>query len=84
MVAVAPYVPDFSFKNLASCLALPLKGEGKIFYATLESKTQNIAGAAAATVVVNDDYSMSLPTVTVTEDGVRGINMGSEINIENY
>lgn len=73
MVAVAPYVPDFSFKNLASCLALPLKGEGKIFYATLESKTQNIAGAAAATVVVNDDYSMSLPTVTVTEDGVQKI-----------
>ena len=73
MVAVAPYVPDVSFKNLASCLALPLKGEGKIFYATLESKTQNIAGAAAATVVVNDDYSMSLPTVTVTEDGVQKI-----------
>ena len=87
MVAVAPYVPDFSFKNLASCLVLPLKGEGKIFYATLESKTQKIAGAVAATVVVNDDYSISLPTVTATEDGVQKIILacgenGVELNSE--
>lgn len=87
MVAIAPYVPDFSFKNLASCLVLPLKGEGKIFYATLESKTQKIAGAVAATVVVNDDYSISLPTVTATEDGVQKIILacgenGVELNSE--
>ena len=87
MVAIAPYVPDFSFKNLASCLVLPLKGEGKIFYATLESKTQKIAGAVTATVVVNDDYSISLPTVTATEDGVQKIILacgenGVELNSE--
>ena len=87
MVAIAPYVPDFSFKNLASCLVLPLKGEAKILYATLESKTQNIAGAAVATVVVDDNNTVSLPTTAVTEEGVKKIMLacgedGIELNAE--
>ena len=87
MVAVTPYVPDFSFKNLASCLALPLKGEAKILYATLESKTQNIAGATVATVVVDDNNTVSLPTTAVTEEGVKKIMLacgedGVELNAE--
>lgn len=87
MVAVTPYVPDFSFKNLASCLALPLKGEGKILYATLESKTQNIAGTAVATVVVDDNNTVSLPTTAVTEEGVKKIMLacgedGIELNAD--
>ena len=84
MVAVSQYAPDFSFKNLASCLVLPLKGEGKIYYATLESKAHKIAGATVATAVAADEW---IPTVAVAEEGAQKIVLacgenGVELNAE--
>lgn len=62
MVAVAKYAPDFSFKNVASVLVMPLKGKENIVSAVLESKAHKIAGAATVKAVAKNEW---IPTVNV-------------------
>lgn len=71
MVAVNKTTPNFSFKNIASVLVMPLKGEGTIVSATLESKTHKIAGKAVVTAVATNKY---IPTVNV-ENGESKITL---------
>lgn len=71
MVAVHPAF-KFSFKNVASCLIMPLKGNGVIKYATLTSKAHKIAGAVAVTAEAANDW---IPTLEVTEQGVSEITL---------
>lgn len=54
---------DFAFKNAASIIILPLKGEAKIVSATLESKAHKIAGKAVVTANKEDKW---IPTIDVT------------------
>ena len=62
MVVVNKTTPSFSFKNIASVLVMPLKGEGTIVYATLESKSHKIAGKAVVTAVAANAF---IPSVNV-------------------
>ena len=59
MVAVNKTTPSFSFKNVASVLIMPLKGEGTIVSATLESKAHKIAGKAVVTAAAANLYPYS-------------------------
>lgn len=55
---------DFSFKNIASAMIMPLKGNVLITRATLESAAHNIAGAATVTAIADNGW---IPTIDMTE-----------------
>lgn len=78
MVAVDPAM-QFAFKNVASYLVMPLKGEATIKFAKLESKAHKIAGEVK---VVAEAAKEWIPTVEVTENGVNKIEMAFEQGVE--
>lgn len=63
MVAVTNYPANLTFKNAASVLVMPLKGDVKIMSAELTSKSHNIAGAA--TIITAEANNEWIPTLDV-------------------
>ena len=61
---------NFSFKNVASALAIPLKGTQTITHATLESSANKIAGSVKITAVANNNW---IPTTDMSNGSSKVI-----------
>ena len=71
---------NFSFKNVASALAIPLKGTQTITHATLESSANKIAGSVKITAVANNNW---IPTTDMSNGSSKVIlscGEGVELN----
>lgn len=74
---------DFAFKNVGSIIIVPLNGNAKIISATLESKKQNIAGAAIVTVNEADKWAPSVDVTDGEKKVVIDCGEGVELKEEN-
>ena len=74
---------DFAFKNVGSIIIVPLNGNAKIISATLESKKQNIAGAAIVTVNEANNWTPSVDVTNGEKKVVIDCGEGVELKEEN-